>query len=140
MATYINNLDPIVVPNFFGVGKHLYKHQLGWQDYEKKEAGSLVSEKIFHHEIVEIGYNLSFYYVDNDTFYGIHTERYPIECKILPRDKSKEFIRWQCEGNTHDDGLIIASFDDENDIWDNLRINGKCLEEVLEHSYIMGVN
>ena len=130
----------VVVPDFNGKGKHLYKDQLGWPLYAKKEAGSLVSKKIFEFQVVEVGLNLSFYYVDNDTFYGIHRERYPIECKILPRDRTEEYIYWQCQCNTHDDGEVIASFDDEHDIWDNLRIDGKSLEEVLRRSFITGLN
>jgi len=97
----------------------------------------MVSREIFRDQVEDVGLNLGFYYVDNDTFYGIHRERYPIECKILPRDLSEEHIGWQCDGDTHPDGEVIASFDDEHDIWDNLKIDGKSLEEVLARSYIM---
>lgn len=71
----------IVVYNFNGEGKHLYEDELGWTINEEKEVGSLVSKRIFDFEVVDVGLNLSFYYVDNDTFYGIHRERYLIECK-----------------------------------------------------------
>lgn len=134
------NKRTIVVKDFWGPGKHVYEDQLGWSLDEKKEAGSLVSKKIFEVEIVEVGLNIAFYYVDNDTFYGIHTECYPIECKILPRDRKEKYIGWQCKADTHADGQVIASFDDEHDIWDNLRIDGKNLEEVLSRSYIMALN
>lgn len=99
-----------------------------------------VRKKIFEVEVVEVGLNLAFYYVDNDTFYGIHTESYPIECKILPRDRTEKYIGWQCQADTHLDGEVIASFDDEHQIWDNLRIGGKSLEEVISRSYIMALN
>lgn len=127
----------VVVEDFFGPENHLYEDQLGWTLEDKREAGSLVSKKVFEVEVVEVGLNLAFYYVDGDTFYGIHTERYPIECKILSRNRSEKYIRWQCEADTHSDGVVIASFTDEHDIWDNLRIDGKCLEEVLARSYIL---
>lgn len=35
---------------------------------------------------------------------------------------------------------VFYYFDDEHDIWDNLRIHGKTLEEVLERSYIIALN
>lgn len=130
----------IAVKDFWGSGKHIYEDQLGWTVDEKKEAGSLASKKIFEVEVVEVGLNLAFYYVDNDTFYGIHTESYPIECKILPRDRTEKYIGWQCQADTHLDGEVIASFDDEHQIWDNLRIGGKSLEEVISRSYIMALN
>ncbi len=129
----------IAVRDFWGPGKHIYEDQLGWTLDEKKEAGSLVSERIFEVEVVEVGLNLAFYYVDNDTFYGIHTECYPIECKILPRDRTQKYIGWQCMADTHADGKVVASFDDEHEIWGNLRIDGKCLEEVISRSYIMSL-
>lgn len=86
----------VAVKDFWGPGKHVYEDQLGWTMDEKKEVGSLVSKKIFEVEIVEVGLNLAFYYIDDDTFYGIHTECYPIECKILPRDRTEMYIGWQC--------------------------------------------
>lgn len=130
----------IAISNFYGEGKHVYEDELGWQIEEKQEAGSVVSKDIFYFQVVEVGLNLGFYYIDNDTFYGIHRERYPIECKILPRDRSEKYIGWQCECNTHRDGEVIASFDDEHDIWDNLKIDGHSLEEVLRRSYIVALN
>jgi len=127
----------VVVPNFYGEGKHIYEDQLGWQLQTKQEAGSVVSREIFKFEVERVGLNLGFYYVDDDTFYGIHREQYPIDVKILPRNRSEEYIGWQCNGDTHLDRGVIASFDDERDIWDNLKINDHSLEDVLARSYIL---
>lgn len=133
----IKRTRTIVLPNFYGEGKHVYDDQLDWQPYMKEEARSYTSKGNFDFHVVRVGLNLAFYYLDDDTFYGIHTEEYPIEVKILPRDRSKKYIGCQCDANTHDDGEVIASFDDEHDIWDNLKIGGKSLEEVLHRSFIM---
>lgn len=129
----------IVIENFHEDGTPLYEDELGWQAHEKQESGSLVSREIFRVLIEQIGYNLSFYYVDNDTCYGIHRERIPIECKVLPRYRTEKYIESQLEGDTHCGGQIIASFDDEHEIWDKLKIDGKSFGEVLERSYIMWV-
>ena len=130
----------IALKDFYGEGRHIYEDQIGWDEQNRREARSMVSKEIYDFFVTDMGLNLGFYYIDDDTFYGIHRERYPIQVKILPRDRSEKFVGWQCEADTHDDGEVIASFDDENDIWDNLRINGKTLEEVLERSYIMAIN
>ena len=130
----------IALKDFYGEGRHIYEDQIGWDEQNRREARSLVSKEIYDFFVTDMGLNLGFYYIDDDTFYGIHRERYPIQVKILPRNRSEKFVGWQCEADTHDDGEVIASFDDENDIWDNLRINGKTLEEVLERSYIMAIN
>ena len=130
----------IVLKDFYGEGRHIYEDQIGWDEQNRRAARSMVSKEIYDFFVTDMGLNLGFYYIDDDTFYGIHRERYPIQVKILPRDRSEKFVGWQCEVDTHDDGEVIASFDDEHDIWDNLRINGKTLEEVLERSYIMAIN
>lgn len=130
----------IAVENFYGDGKHIYVDELGWRPEERQEARTSVSKEIFDFEVVEVGLNLAFYYIDNDTFYGIHSEVFPIEVKELPRDRTEPYIGWQCEGDTHDKGKVLYSFEKAEDIWDNVRINGKTLEEVLERSYIIGLN
>lgn len=131
----------VVVKDFFGENDHLYVDQLGWTSREKQEARSFVSKEIFDFEVVRVGLNLAFYYVDNDTFYGIHTECIPIEVKILPRDmEASPFINAQCKGNTHDNGEIIFSCEDRNQLWDGIKIDGKSLEEVLGRSYIVTLN
>ena len=105
------------------------------------EASSLVSKEIFDFEVVQVGLNLAFYYVDNDTFYGIHTEHIPIEVKILPRDRDNSpYINSQCEGDTHDKGQVIYSFKNREDLWDGIKIDGKSLEEVLNRSVIITLN
>lgn len=139
MAEKVNR--KIVLHNFYGEGRDIYEDELGWRADSKREAGSVVSRDIFRFEIEEVGLNLAFYYLDDDTFYGIHRESYPIVCKVLPRDRSRsKYVGYQCDGDTHADGKVIASFDDEHDIWDNLKINGHSLEEVLRRSYIIGLN
>jgi len=138
MEIKLNN--EIAIANFYGEGEHVYKSDLGWRKSHKYEARSLVSREIFDFEIVHVGLNLAFYYIDNDTFYAIHTEEIPIKVKILPRDRTKPYIGWQCDCDTHDDGQVLFSFDDAADIWDNVLIDGKKLEEVLERSFITALN
>lgn len=127
----------IAVPNFVNEGKHLYEDELGWSAADREEARSDASKNIFEHFIVEVGLNLGFYYIDNDTFYGIHTERIPIEVKILPRDTTKSYLYAQCKCDTHVDGEILYSFDNAEEIWDTVRIDGRTLEEVLNRSVIL---
>ena len=131
----------IVVRDFFGDGDHLYEDQLGWSKREKREARSLVSKEIFEYEVVTVGLNLAFYYVDNDTFYGIHTESLPIEVKVLPRDTPDcPYINSQCKGDTHARGEVVFSCRDSKELWDGVKIDDKTLEEVLNRSLIITLN
>lgn len=124
--------------NFFTDGKHLYEDQLGWSKLEKEEARSLVSKEIFDFEVVRVGLNLAFYYLDDGRFYGIHRECIPIDVKILPLDHPENpHINSQCKGDTHVDGDVIFSCRDPKELWDGVRIGGKSLEEVISRSYII---
>lgn len=127
----------VALPEFFGPGEPLYEDQLGWTESEKKEARSLVSKEIFWRCIVKWRFNFSFYYVDNDTAYGIHNEEYPIVFQIMPRDNEYKYIYLQLEDDTHEEGEVLYSFYDETKMWDTIKVDGKSLEEVLERSYIM---
>lgn len=128
----------IVVKDYFGRGEHLYEDQMGWSKREILEARSFVSREIFRFEVETVGLNMAFYYVDNDTFYGIHTEKRPIEVKKLPRDKERSpYINEQCSGDTHEAGEVIFSCEDARMLWDGISINGHPLEEVLERSLII---
>jgi hypothetical protein len=128
----------IIIKDFFSKGENLYEDQLGWTKREKLEARSLVSKEIFFFEIVTVGLNLAFYYVEDDKFYGIHTENVPIIVKELPRDNpGSPYINSQCKGDTHVDGKVLFSFNKAEDLWDGIIINGKSLEEVLRRSFIL---
>ena len=92
-------------------------------------------------EVVLVGLNLAFYYVDDGRFYGIHNESIPIKVKILPRDTPESpYINTQCSGDTHVDGEVIFSCRDPKELWDGVRIGGKPLGEVLSRSYIITLN
>ena len=131
----------IAIKDYRGPGKHIYEDELGFRTTMLKEARTLVAREAFRYHVENIGLNLAFYYPKNDTFYGIHTESIPVRVKILPRHPEwSDYIGWQCESDTHDEGEIIAVFRSASEIWDNLKIDGKPFEEVLRASYITALN
>ncbi len=131
----------IAIKDYYGRDKHIYEDELGFRKRMKSEARSLVAREVFRYHVEEVGLNLAFYYPKTDTFYGIHTESIPIKVKILPRHREwSDFVGWQCENDTHDEGEVIAVFDSASDIWNNLRIDDKPFEEVLRESYITALN
>lgn len=130
----------IIIENYLGPGKHVYEDELGFRDDMLQEARTLVDREAFRFHIELVGLNLAFYYPKTDTFYGIHTETLPINVKILPRHKEwSEYIGWQCESDTHNEGEIIASFEKVEDIWENLKIDNTPFDEVIRNSYITGI-
>ena len=131
----------IAMPDFYGYGEHVYEDELGFRPEMKSEARSCVSREVFRDFVEVTGLNMAFYDPVTDNFYGIHRENIPIQVKILPRNRNESpYIGWQCENDTHDDGEIIALFDDASKIWDELTINGDSLEDVLLRSYITALD
>ena len=131
----------IAIKDFRGPGQHVYEDELGFREKMLSQARTLVSREAFRYHVEEVGLNLAFYYPETDTFYGIHTESIPIRVKILPRHRNwSDYISWQCESDTHDDGEVIATFSSASEIWDGLVINGKKFEDVILNSYITALN
>lgn len=132
----------VVKKDFFGPGEDLEAWQLGWDFDYKLEAKSSVSKKIFNYFIVECGFNMIFYYLDDGNFYGIHTEISPtpvFRFKKIEALYEDDKIGGQ---DTHDyyKGDILYWVDDQHNIWDIVKIDGKSLEEVIQHSYIVNIS
>ena len=131
----------IAIPYFYGPNGDIYEDELGWQEYDKKETGSLVSKEIWDYFICFVGLNISFYYPGNDTFYGLRAEECPYTLYKLPRCRDCDpYPGNQCSGNTHEKGEVVYQTDDRTQIWDNVRIDGHSLEYILNHSYILRLN
>lgn len=128
----------VAIADFYGPGGNIYADQLGWQGEDKKEARSFVSKEIWDYFICLVGLNISFYFPENDTFYGLHTEEIPYTLYELPRDRQKSpYVGLQCDGDTHERGKIVYESEDRESLWDNIRIDGHSLEYVINHSYII---
>ena len=125
----------VALANFYGDGKHLYEDELGWWPSVKEEAHSMISRDIFEYEIVHIGLNLAFYYIDNDTCYGLHTESLPIEFKILPvvRKSRRPSLaaKWLRKVVGRSTGRIPSSSEVEN------HLPRKCAPHVAERLILM---
>ncbi len=125
----------IVLKNFWGEGSHLYLDELSWQRDEKDSCHSNNSADIFKAIVVRMGFNIGWYYLDDGNYYSIHREGFPIEVKrMYPEYPDVEYIGRRCLCDSHEEGELLYSFDNPNDLWDGIKINGKSLEEVLERS------
>ena len=141
---YADNIHPItlnhtvVAENYFDMGKHLEAWQLGWQFEHKYEAKSCVSKKIFNMYVDFCGRNMTFYYLGDGNFYGIHSEEIPTPVFRFKKDPSEPRIIHQIDGDTHnyEEHEVLYMVDDPKDIWDTVKINGKSLEEVIQNSCI----
>lgn len=139
----------VLIENFWNVGangdKTLREDELGWPATLKRDAQSDYSETIFRYVIEQVGYNLVFYWMEDRNFYTIETEKKPIEVRrLFPNpnwDGKYEILKVGTHGegaSSCSAGEVLAIFDDEAHIWDELTINGIPIGEVLERSLIVG--
>lgn len=139
--------DEILIQNFFRVGydgdKSIRRCDLGWSESSKRDAQSDYPETVFRYFVEIVGLNVLFYYLLDRRFYTIETEKLPIEVRRLypnPNWDGKYEINKadiMGEPHTNSDGEVIASFNDPTEIWDNLKIDGISIGEVLENSFIV---
>lgn len=128
----------IAVQDFFDSGQHIYEDQLGFDEEIRYAARSNVSKDIFVSQIDELHFELAFYYVDDNNFYFVTPMETPFQVlKINKHPEWSRFIGWQSDTNSYDDGVVIAEYDTAKDIWNNFRINGKSMEEIIHRSYIL---
>ena len=132
----------VVIPNFFGEGKNLEMWQLGWQPENRRETKSSVSKKIFQTYVEEGGFNMIFYYVRDENFYGIHAENCPIPVFRFKKELSTYPIYAIEDQDTHDyySGDILYMIPCDESVWDTVKIDGRSLEEVLQESYIVNIS
>lgn len=135
--------DAILIENFWEHtgDHHLRKSDLFWGDTAKLDARSDDPETIFRYFIEEVGFNMSFNWLEDRELYIIRTEEYPtpvIKCSHDPDwDGVYELHKFHGRGATYDTGEILCEFEDVSKIWDELTINGKHLSEILPNSVIL---
>lgn len=131
----------VAVKDFYGPGRCIYEDELGFRESEKSEARSYDPKEIFLYETDEIGNQIVFYRLSDGLFYAIDPQTTPAEVKILPKHPNRSpFIGFQCEHDADAEGEVIATYDTMEEMWDNLRIDGLTLEEILRESYLTHIN
>lgn len=143
----INDMDRIIKKHFWNVGYNgdvtLKESDLGWSKSLQQDSQSDHPETIFRYVVEIVGFNILFYWIKDENFYVIETEKDPIEVRklYLNPDWDGELELFKATSNfgpnTASPGLILATYDNPVEIWDNLKINGVPIGEVLEESCIV---
>lgn len=125
----------------------LYESQLGFdKDAAFHVACAFDPKTIFQAMVVRMGYNLIFYWVDDDGMYIIFNETYPSEIRRIPVKVHKRGLPIEAKYDDidfHDEGEVVATFYrdrrmETSQIWDTLIIKGVPVGEVLKRSVILG--
>lgn len=136
----------ILIENFFperyNGDRAIREEDLGWSDTIKKDAQSDYPENIFRYVVEVVGFNILFYWLKDQNFYTIETEKDPIEVRLLnpnPNwDGKCEYLKAGVFGSpaTSSPGKVLATYDDPTKIWDDLQIDGVPIGDVLANSFI----
>lgn len=143
--------NKILIENFFNVGANgdvsLREEDLGWSKSMELDAQSDDPETIFRYVVEIVGFNILFYWTGDRNFYTIETEKDPIEVRRLyanPNwDGKKEYMKAGADGNgpsTCSKGEVIATFTEPSDIWNDLKIKGVSIGDVLKRSVILDLD
>lgn len=91
-----------------------------------------------------MGFNILFYWIKDENFYTIETEKDPIEVRRIALDPEWdgkcEFLKAGIDRtgpNTASAGEVLATFTDPTLIWSELKIHGIPIGQVLEESAII---
>lgn len=124
----------------------LYEGQLGFDESTAYSIYCEFDQKTIFQELSNYGYNLIFYWVDDNNMYSIFHEVYPSEVRCLPIKDHRRGIPIEDKYeplDMHDDGKVVATFyrykDDntENPVSDTLKIKGVPIMDVIKRSVII---
>lgn len=131
----------IILTNWHHSNPIIYNDDLGWSKDDYRDAESNNPETVFNYFWRHYN-SIVFYYVPDGNFYELFMEGSPF--KFWKIQKKKEWDgKWICDlidWNDHVEGEVLFTFNDNTDVWTDLRLNGIPIGEVLQNSVIAEIN
>lgn len=129
--------DKVIIDNWMEFHPVIKANELGWTEECIRDAMSEDSKEILNYFCRNF-FSIIFYYVDDGNFYELFMESEPHKFWRIPQLKEWDgkYIGRQISWENHQEGEVLFEFDDDTDVWNELKIDGKSIGEVLEHSYI----
>ena len=119
---------------------NLYEDELGWDDTNRSDAHSTDSWNIFKFYLGHYGFDLALYLVETDEFYYIDN----IQCNEVWKLKNREdwdgkyiIERVEFSHCPEPEPDVLYEYKDIRDLWQNLKIHGFSLKEVIDKSVVM---
>lgn len=137
----MEKINKVIIDNWMEFHPVITQNDLGWSEECIRDAMTENPKGIFNYFWKNF-FSIIFYYVDDGNFYELFMESSPHKFWRIPKLKEWDgkYIGRQIRWENHEEGEVLYEFDDNTDLWDNLKIAGKPIGEVLERSYIAEID
>lgn len=135
------NNDPVVIHNWSPQDPEVRQSALGWRQADFQDAGSDDPQQVFNFYWKHC-FSIIFYYVKDGHFYELFMEDNPFKFWRVNKktDWDGKWISRQIAWNEHEEGEVLFTFDDDTDLWHELKLNGVPIGDVLADSLIAEIN
>lgn len=131
----------IILNNWHPQDPIVYSDELGWREDDYLDAESRNPEDVFNYHWRHY-HSIVFYYVGDGNFYELFMEGHPFKFWRV-RKRGDWDGKWICDmitWNNHEEGEVLFEFDDDTDLWNELKLNGLPIGEVIKNSVIAEIN
>lgn len=137
----MEKITKVVIDNWMESHPVITTEELGWSEECILDAMSEDPKEIFDFFCRNF-FSIIFYFIDDGNFYELFFESDPHKFWRIPKQKNwdGEFVGRQIRWENHEEGEVLFEFDDDTDLWNELKIDGKSIGEVLERSYIAEID
>ncbi len=86
--------------------------------------------------------SIVFYYPKDGNFYELFMEGSPFKFWRIPirKDWNGKWVVDKINWNEHEEGEVLFTFNDNTDLWSELKVDGTSIGEVISHSIIAEIN
>lgn len=134
-------MEKVILTNWSPKDPVITSQNLGWRKSDYLDAMSYDHETVFNYFWHNFN-SIVFYYPKDGHFYELFMEGSPFKFWRIPskKDWNGEWIVDKIHWNEHEEGEVLFTFNDNTNLWSELRVNGTPIGEVLAHSVIAEIN
>lgn len=133
--------ERVILTNWAPSEPVILSSDLGWHKSDYLDAESRDPETVFNFFWRNFN-SIVFYYPQNGNFYELFMESEPFKFwKVNQKtDWDGKWVVDRIAWDEHEEGQVLLTFDDDTNLWNILKIDGKPIGEVISQSLIAEIN
>ena len=134
-------MEKVILTNWSPQDPVVTSQNLGWRKSDYLDAMSYDPEIVFNYFWHNFN-SIVFYYPKDGCFYELFMEGTPFKFWRIPTkiDWDGKWIVDKIHWNEHEEGEVLFTFDDDTDLWTDLKVDGVSIGDVLAYSVIAEIN